>query len=809
MHNRPSSLLPICLLACLTSGVAYGQSTIDAQREALVIQARQGALETSIDGLQTLYHQTRDVRVREDLVALLVRAGRHQEALAVCTWCQTENYSDSELANLAGAARSAGEYEQALELFRTLTYRDPSNAQGWLGQSLVHTDMGNYTLADISLQQYNQVAGTTTTAGLEARGYLASQTANAMQELDARQTLVAQDPGNTSELHALYRLAVGLGASSAARRIMQTNPDVFTENDRLWLTYYEGVTDIRLGIHTDQPTRTRSGLAQLNSVLSSAEAPQELITIAEYDKVVALAELRRFSEAEALAVRLESQHGQLPSYVARARAHALNGMGRPNEAITLYENLIRQSPAQATNPDDPLNEGLFYSYTDAQRFRDADRLLEEWRANEPEQRLDFTQTVRIENPNYQKVLMLGVLLDAWRGRTDEASERLAEYQSQAPADPYLWLLKGDIERDRGLPRRAEESFQQAIPLLSPEQQEGAEHGILLSRLQRGQWKGTTTEIAKEISEARPSASRDDMAREWRELRAPQLSSSFERSKGSGSGTQASREWTYEVLLEGPRNDNGSRPFAQRIGQFGEFDDENLYASYNVAGYEWNLHPATVTLAAGHGSQLNEDFMALAELQYAPTDHISTTLGVEINTSDTPLRALRDGINADRYRAELAYRRDERGAGAIGVMATDFDDSNLRQSVYGYWDQTLYHLDRWQINAEVQASASRNDEVEASYFNPERDASLAGVLSVDYEIPLDYRQSFIQTFSLGSGRYWQKDYDSENTWSVGYQHSWELAPNVSFEYGIARERAVYDGVPEYDNVISAGFVWRFL
>lgn len=808
MQNRPSSLLPICLLACLTTSAAYGQTTTDAQREALVIQARQGALDTSIDGLKTLYHQTRDNRVREDLVALLVRASRNQEALAVCTWCQIEDYSDSELANLAGAARSAGDFDQALEMFRALTYRDPSNAQGWLGQALVHTDMGSYTLAQIALEQYNQVAGTTT-AGLEAKGYLAARTTNAMQELDARQALVTQDPSNTGELQALYRLAVGLGASTAARRIMQSNPDVFSESDRLWLTYYEGVTDIRLGIHTDEPSRTANGLEQLNVVLRNPDAPQELITVAEYDKVVALAELRRFSEAEALAVRLENQHGQLPSYVTRARAHALNGMGRPHEAIALYEGLIRQFPEQATNPDDPLNEGLFYSYTDAQRFRDADKLLQSWRASEPEQRLDFTRTVRIENPNYQKVLLLEVLLEAWRGRPEEATEQLEAYQAQAPAEPYLWVVKGDIERDRGLPRKAEESFLQAIPLLPPDRKEVAEHGILLSRLQRGQWRGTTDEVARELVEARPSATRDDMAREWREMRAPQLSSTFERSKGQGSGTQASREWRYEVLLEGPRNSSGSRPFAQRIGQYGEFEDEDLYASYNIAGYEWNLYPATVTLAAGHGSQLNEDFLALAELKYAHNDHVTTTLGVEMNTTDTPLRALQDDVNADRYRVEFAYRHDERGAGALGLMATDFDDSNLRQSVYGYWNQTLYHLDRWQINGGIQASASRNDDVEASYFNPKQDANLAGVLSVNYEIPLDYRQSFIQSFSLGSGRYWQEDFDSENTWSIGYQHSWELAPTVNFEYGITRERAVYDGVPEYDNVISAGFVWRFL
>ncbi len=806
MQHR--ALLPICVIACLTAGTAQGQTTTDAQREALVIQARQGALATSIEGLKTLYQDTSNTLVREDLVALLVRAGRHQEALAVCPVCQTENYSNNELANLAGAARSSGEFDKALALFQTLTYRDPSNAQGWLGQALVHTDMGSYTRAEIALQQHEQVAGVTT-EGLEAKGYLAAKTGNAMQELATRQRILEQAPTNTSELQALYRLAVGLGASTAASRLIQLNPEVFSASDRLWLTYYEGVTDIRLGNHTDQPNRITQGLAQLDSVLRHPDAPDELVTIAEYDKVVALAELRRFSEAEALAARLEAQHGQLPGYVLRARAHALNGMGRPLESSLLYERLIQQSPEQATNPDDPLNEGLFYSYADAQRFREADALLAQWRRGEPEQRLDFTRTVRIENPNYQKVLLLEVLLNAWRGRASDASEQLAAYQAQAPADPYLWLMKGDIERDRGWPRAAEDSYQQALTLLPPDRHEAAQHGVLLSRLQRGQWRGTTAEMAQAIAEDRPSASLEEIAREWREQRAPQLSSTFVRSKGQGSGTQASREWQYEVLLEGPRNSSGSRAFAQRIGQFGEFNEESLYAAYNIAGYEWNLYPATVRLAAGQGAQLNNDFLALAELKYAPNDHLTTTLGVELNTTDTPLRALQEGINADRYRAEVAYRHDERGAGAVGVMATDFDDSNLRQSVYGYWNQTLYHLDRWQINGEVRASASRNDDVPASYFNPRRDASVSGELTLNYETPLNYRRSFIQSFSLGSGRYWQEDFDSENTWSIGYQHRWELAPTVNFEYGIRRERAVYDGVPEYDNVFSAGFVWRFL
>ncbi|WP_252109262.1 MULTISPECIES: poly-beta-1,6 N-acetyl-D-glucosamine export porin PgaA [unclassified Halomonas] len=799
---------PIGLLASLMAGAAHAQSTTDLTREALVLDAREGNLTSSISGLETLYRQTGDEWVRADLIALLLRAERFDEALAVCAGCSLEQYRPNELENLGGAARRVQAYEQALAFYQTLARRDPQNGQGYLGQALVNTDLERYPQAQINLENYEQVAGTTA-QGLEARGYLASRTQNATQELAARQSLIERDPNNTSELQAIYRLAVGLGASSAARDLMSQNPDVFSASDRLWLAYYEAVTDIRLGIHTDTPSRTASGLTQLETVLANAELPDQLKTLAEYDKVVALAELRHFSEAEALSKRLELQNGTLPDYVLRARAQALGGLGQPDEATTLYRGLIARSPAMAINPDDPLNEGLFFSYTDAQRFKEADRLLQSWLTQEPEYRWDFTRTTQLPNANYQKVLLLEVLLTAWRGRMGEASERLAAYQDQAPGDPYLTITQGDLERIRGLPRQAEATYQSAEPMLAPDQRYQAEHGVLLARLQRGQWAGTTEAIAREVAQARPSPSRDELAREWREARAPQLSATFTRSSGEGVSTQASKEWRSEVRLDGPRNAQGSRPFITQTNQYGEFDDQDLRAATTVAGYELNLHPVTVVLSAGHGAQLGNDFLAQAELRYAVSDHVTATVAAEHNTIDTPLRALNDGVSADRYRGEIALYRDERGAGALGVSAVDFDDGNLRRSAYGYWRETLYHLDRWQVNGEAQIAASANDEVEASYFNPERDANLAGVLSVNYEIPLDYRQSFIQTLSLGAGRYWQKAFDDENTWSIGYGHRFELAPSFSLEYGITRERAVYDGIPEYDNTFTAGFIWRFL
>ncbi|MFD2435913.1 PgaA family protein [Modicisalibacter luteus] len=181
----------------------------------------------------------------------------------------------------------------------------------------------------------------------------------------------------------------------------------------------------------------------------------------------------------------------------------------------------------------------------------------------------------------------------------------------------------------------------------------------------------------------------------------------------------------------------------------------------------------------------------------------------MNSDETPLRALRDDVYADLYRLEGRYRRDESGMGGVGLALMDLEDGNLRRAISGYWTEELYDHDEWAITGQLFAGASKNDEIETSYFNPGRDASVSGELELGYTLPLGYRKSFVQTLSLGSSSYWQEDYGSDSTWAVGYRHGWEFEPNVIFEYGFSRQKSVYDGVPEYGNFITAGVEWRFL
>jgi poly-beta-1,6 N-acetyl-D-glucosamine export porin PgaA len=782
--------------------------TLDERREAWVIKAREGQGDEAIAGLSQLYANTDDQAVLDDLIALMIRDQRYRQALNACADCRVEDYSTISLEALGMAARQAGELSKAEAYYQVLTHRQPSNVQGWLGRALTDIALEHYAAAGDTLQRIERRFGTSDSS-LRARIRLAEHREAIIAELQARQRLIERQGQDATQLQALYRLALSLGARNAAQRLLRDHPEAFRRTDRQWLHYYGAVERIRLARSTDDVTHAQEALEALETVLAAPNAAQELRRRARFDRVVALTLLRRFDEAEALARRLETRYGSLPDHVVRARADALLGLGRPNDALVRYQALAASRPALKRDAKRPLNTSLFYAYADARRFQDAQALLDEWRAQEPPRRWDFTGTSRIPNPNDARVRQLQVMLTAWRGDEAAASRRLEDLLDQAPGNVTLWNTRGDLHRWRGWPRQAQQDYRRATRLTAPRDRQTAEYGMLLSRLDRDQWRGTVERIETRVREDAPSGTLDHLNRALTEQRAGGLSVESSRGQSDGVDTRSSRDWRYEARLEAPRNAAGSRFFAQRIGQFGEFDGDALHAAYTTAGYAFNVYPAQLSLAVGNGARLNDEPLVWSELDYAFTDHWSAELGVEINSDQTPLRALHDDVNADLYRLEARYRRDESGAGAFGLTLLDLEDDNLRRSVHGDWRERLYHHDAWRLEGEVSAAASRNDDVEASYFNPSRDASVNARLDTTYSLPLGYRQAFDQVLSLGVGDYWQEDAGSAVTWEIGYVHRWSLEPEFTLEYGMSRRRAVFDGLPEYDTAITVGFDWRFL
>ncbi|MGL6417072.1 poly-beta-1,6 N-acetyl-D-glucosamine export porin PgaA [Aeromonas allosaccharophila] len=642
---------------------------MDRAREAWVIKARAGELDAAAHGLSGLYRQSADGKVLDDLIAVQLWRGDRKGALAACEPCEFSPISNSTLEGVARAARDEKRYSEAISYYRILQGRDPANRNGWLGLFLTASDQGNRELARSAAADYEARFGRDQ-AILEARIYAARQGEDPMGELLARKQWLELEPDNPEQVLALYRVAVSLGAGPAAAELMDRYPKLFKPVDRLWLDYYQAVNLLRISAQTEDPVLARRSLTRTltlqERILARAPHDHVLYISARRDVVVTLVALGDFVRAEQESAALQAE-GPLPDYVLEARADALAGLGRVDEASVIYQQLA--TPARAK--DKRLLEKRFYAYSDGERYGAAQGLLAGWQ--EPPTRWDFTGNMRMANDDYEKVLQLKTLLQAWRGEAGAAEAQLEGWLQTAPANPWLWLQLGDIRRWRGHPDEAEQAYQQAVRWLPAGRTVLAEPGRLNARLDKGDWQGTPQAVR---SLGNLTRDRQELQQRLTLEQAPQLVTEVTHGRNEGGSVQASRDWSYDSRLYSARNDGGDRLFVRRQGSFGEFDQQPERAAYTGLGAELSFYPLQLMLEGGTGSELNHRGYLWSRLDWRLDDRWTLGTAINLNSADTPLRHWRAAttpINTSSIWAGVRMRpaRGRCGwSGWISAMATD-------------------------------------------------------------------------------------------------------------------------------------------
>ncbi|MCW0505622.1 poly-beta-1,6 N-acetyl-D-glucosamine export porin PgaA [Aeromonas piscicola] len=791
----------IVLLFTLLPLLAFAGG-VDQERENWVIKARAGELDAAAQGLDALYRQTGDGKVLDDLIAVQLWRGDRKGALAVCEPCEFSPISNSTLEAVARAARDEKRYAEAISYYRILQGRDPANPNGWLGLFLTASDQGNRELARRAAGEYDARFGRDQ-AILDARIYAARQGEDPMGELLAHQQWLALEPDNHEQVLALYRVAVSLGAGPAAADLMSRYPKLFKPVDRLWLDYYQAVNLLRISAQTEDPVLARRSLthtlALQDRILARAPHDHVLYISARRDLVVTLVALGDVARAEQESAALQGE-GPLPDYVLEARADALAGLGRVDEASLIYRQLA--TPARAK--DKRLLEKRFYAYSDGERYGAAQGLLAGWR--ELPTRWDFTGNMRMENDDYEKVLQLKTLLQAWRGEAGAAEQQLEGWLKTAPANPWLWLQLGDIRRWRGHPDGAGQAYQQAVRWLPAGRTVLAEPGRLNARLDKGDWQGTPQAVRTLGNLTRD---RQELQQRLTLDQAPQFVTELTHGRSEGGSVQASRDWQYDSRFYSARSDGGDRLFVRRQGSFGEFDQQHERAAYTGLGAEISFYPLQLTLEGGSGSELNHKGYLWSRLDWRLGDHWTQGFAINLNSADTPLRALARGNYADQYQLDLGWRQDETREGALRLERMDLSDGNRRLTASGWLRQDLWRRDRWWFDTTLRSATSRNEAVEVDYFNPLQDRNLELELAGRYRLPLDGRRSLLQSLIMSGNHYWQQGYGSDQGWQLSYRHDWILSPALSLGYGLGRRQAIYDGNPEFGNFIFANLQWSFM
>ncbi|MBM7455477.1 poly-beta-1,6 N-acetyl-D-glucosamine export porin PgaA [Oceanisphaera litoralis] len=795
----------VLLLAALPVVVnAAPLEQVDQAREAWVIQAREGNLDQAAAGLEQLYQQSGNIRVLDDLIAVQLWRGDRKAALDSCHPCEFKKLSADSLEGLARAARDEKNYGEALTYYRQLQRSAPGNTNAWLGLFLSAVDKGDDILAKQAYREYEQRFGLDTSI-LEARLYQAQLREDALAELQARQQLLALEPNSSEQIQAMYRVAVSVGAAPAAQALMNQNPELFTAIDRYWLDYYQAAALLRTGQEVEERETYLKALALDENIIANVPHEHPLYTLARRDALVALVGLRRFKQALALSTELMAE-GEQPEYVLAARAHTLLKLDRPREAAKIYDRLT------LLNPDDKdLREEHFYSYTDSERYRLAHKLLMRW--HEPAERWDFIGVSRLPNEDFDRLLQLKVMLTAWRGKAEEAEQQLTRILADTPANPWLWQLMGDLRRWRGKPEGAEQAYQEAMRWLPAQRHYKVEADVMHSRLDRGLWRGNAEKLG-ELRQKGDSEAVEKLDRRVRRETGPQLVTEFSQATNNGQ-VQASDEWRHDTRLYSTRNRLGQRVYIRGMGQKGEFDGQDLRASYYGLGVDLPFvmpgtaqDPAQLTLEAGTGEQLNKRGYVWTRLDWRLSDLWALSLSGQLNSADTPLRALNRGSYGDQLSGELRWRQDEtRDAGLTGQLMTLSDD-NLRRLLAAWLRQDIWRHDTWLLDGTLRMSASGNRVLDVDYFNPEEDLGLGLDLRASYRHAMEKQRSLTQVLGVGGGQYWQRRYDSDNNWRLSYTHDWVLSPGLNLSYGLARAKSVFDGEGEYGNSVFANLEWSF-
>lgn len=559
-------------------------------------------------------------------------------------------------------------------------------------------------------------------------------------------------------------------------------------------------------VRPEDPARRFEGtdraLADLDALLAKLAADPAadpaLVRRVRLDRIVALRDRVRMaevvSEAEALT--------PLPPFADQAYADALLHLRRPKPALAAYERVLASDPAAIEAA-----YGRIFALLEAERMAEAVAAADKLLASRPRFVGFRGAPARTPDSEYAYAAQLAGQIRLWSNAVDSGFERLDALANGAPASASLRQSRSGAFSARGWPRAAEAEAEIAASL---------DPGSIASRLLLAD-----TALARNRFDDARAGSRDLLAL------APENTAvqSLDRE------VRAQRGWVVDAMLE-PAFNQGGGAFALGEGYSASLSllSPILFGQWRIIG---RLSSAAAQppegevtrnqLAAGvmyEGSDVQATIMGGSSWGSSPEDAASLTLAwqvndqwslsgaVEINSLETPIRALLADISGDLLRVGVAWRRDERLEIFSSVQRLALSDGNTRLATGASLVALLHTTPHFSLRGRLDAYASSNSQPGGPYFAPEQDLSLAGGLSAEHIAWRRYQKVFTQVVSVDAGSYTQKDFGTDWIAVLRYEHRWRSDPWSEFFYGLGYERRVFDGIAQTEFSFSIGLRQRF-
>jgi biofilm PGA synthesis protein PgaA len=772
------------------------------EREAAVTLARGGDAQGGLLLLRTLLLQhPEDPRLLADTTIVAGWAGHDSLVLELYARTRTPKDECDVTEAAAHAARDLKQYDFSLQLYRHSADLDPNRWQPRLGEAMVLADKSDFNPAKVLMEPLLRDHGGEREV-VFGQAYVCNRQGDYTCAIAMYQRRLTQ---SSDDLETRCELAGALSMLGGATYALQlcAHPDAGMDER---LNAAAAAEQVRWGegyapTGKQHEAESEEALARLDRIIAASTPKDARWQQAQYDRLLALSDLRRARDTTRAYVLLRQQHFTVPLYARQRVADAYLALRQPENAALLYHQILKHAPG-----DGAAWSGLAYAQLESEHMKEGFRSIDRAYADAPA----WLQApgLKIPQPNLLRTA-LGLQAAEMRGSADllaEEQKRLARMLALAPANAELRRQLAMTYLARGWPLLAikeahlSDSYAEGeeIPSLqSMEIHETAGRRDIADAmlpnvfLHEGNSPGLSHFLHDRASE-----------RGWQ----LDLDSVFEWSRGTflGSNDQHTEAHLYTPLI-----DNRWSFFVCDLRDTGSFSAGDAARTRGGLGAVYNYNRRLVWgEIAGDTGTYGTRAAANAGTKLSLGDHWTLRAeGDSDSIADVQLISVLAKIHARSVDLNLGWRGSELGEGNIGLQRVLFSDGNQRAAISGVWEQRVWTSPRLQINfkGEEWASSNSRDE-DRLYFNPKHDFSLGPRATFDWLTWRRYDRSFRQELSAYTAPYWQQNHGTGDALAVTYTQHWKLGQNLGFLWGVAWNTQPYDGVNESYTALNAGLTW---
>jgi biofilm PGA synthesis protein PgaA len=795
----------IAVPVCMSSIHVHAADAPNAQREAAVVQARNGDARGALTALQQLLEQyPDDARLLVDTGLVANWAGDDALVLDIYARAQTPKDDDQIVEAAARSARNLHRYDQAIELFRRAQTLDESRWQPYLGEAMTMIDKGIYSAAVVLMEPLVREHGQEKDVIL-GQAYLCSRQADFACSIAMYERYLEQSPSDTQVHNNLAQTLSRVGGQNYASQLYSPGVSADTLDTEYTLSQAAAGEHVRWG-EAFAPTRalqraeSETALERLNRVIAGSTPKDIVWQSAQYDRLVVLYDLNRMRENEQLYRQLLQQKLNVPPYALLRVAQMYLALHKPERAEALYRELVRQTPT-----DGRVWGGLAYAQLESQQYRKAFTTIDHAYQNSA----TWLRTPGLgELKGNQMRMELESQSAEMRGYADllgEEQKRMEAMVAEAPANENLrWqLAMSYLARD--WPKRALKESKIAdnyatrdeIPSLpSMEIHEGAglrddaDAMLPIVRERQGDNLAFTRYLRDRAIE-----------RGWQ--------FDVDTAFGFGDGLQVgSSDQLEEAHLYTPLINNRWRIYALGLRDSGDFEVGVGSAEHTRVGlgfrYDYNRQTVWGEVAHDFGTNILAGHIGT---KLSLGDYFTLNIEGDTDSFDAPVRAITSNVRARSVDVTLGWRASELQSANVTLQRVLFSDGNQRAMINSDWTMRLWTSPRWQFSLGALESASSNSlDEERSYFNPKHDVSAGPRGTLDWLTWRRYDHNFRQEVEVYAAPYWQEDYGTHGSVSVRYGHRWKMREGLESRWGVTWTNQPYDGVSERRIVVDTGISW---